>query len=98
MARSLVVMMSRAARREPPLDTVFPDIAGLAGLARDAQQARALGFGGKCCIHPNQVDVVNRVFTPGANEVEHARRLVAVFDAAVTEGHASIMVEGKLVD
>lgn len=98
VARSLVVLMSRAARREAPLDTVFPDIADLAGLERDARQARALGFGGKCCIHPSQVDVVRRVFTPSADEVEQARRFADAFDAAVRAGNASVMVDGKLVD
>jgi citrate lyase subunit beta/citryl-CoA lyase len=98
VARSLMVMGSRAARREPPLDTVYPEVRDLEGLARDAQTARALGFGGKMCIHPSQVSVVNAAFTPGAAEIEEARRCVEAFDAATREGRASVAVDGKLVD
>jgi citrate lyase subunit beta/citryl-CoA lyase len=58
-------------------------------------RARRLGFGGKLCIHPTQVDTVNRGFTPSAEEVAWARR---VLEAAAAAGGAAVAVDGKMVD
>jgi len=58
-ARSALVIASRVAGVEAPIDTVFPDLKDDAGLAADAQLARRLGFQGKLVIHPRQIAVVN---------------------------------------
>ena len=97
VARSLVVIAARAAKRET-VDTVYPDIKDLAGLERDARLGRSLGCQGKVCIHPSQVAVVNEVYTPSEAEIAEARRFVEAFDAATRAGQASIMFEGILVD
>jgi citrate lyase subunit beta/citryl-CoA lyase len=65
------------------------------GLARDVAYARRLGFGGKLCVHPRQVAVVNEGFGPSAAEMEWARRVVA---AAAKAGDNACRLEGKLVD
>src|SRR5207253_8157127 len=61
--RSLIAMAARS-RQLQPIDTVYAEIRDIDGLERDATFARRLGFSGKLCIHPVQVPVVNRVFTP----------------------------------
>src|SRR5512141_1622852 len=94
-ARSELVVVSRVAGRAPPVDGVTPSFDDAAVLARDATRARALGFGGKLCIHPRQVAAVNAAFRPTAEEIAWARRVVEA-DARV-QG-AAVAVDGKMVD
>jgi citrate lyase subunit beta/citryl-CoA lyase len=97
-ARSQLVIASSVAGIEPPLDTVYPDIRNVAMLEPEAEIARKAGFQGKLVIHPTQVAPVNRVFTPTAQEIEYARKVVAAFDEAENSGTAVIQVEGRLVE
>ncbi len=97
-ARSQIVLASRAAGLEPPLDTVWLDIRDNAGLEQDARAAYRLGFQGKMAIHPGQVPIINEVFSPTAEEIDYARRVVAAFEQAEAAGSASIAVDGRLVD
>ena len=97
-ARSQIVLASRAAGLEPPLDTVWLDIRDHAGLEQDARAAYRLGFQGKMAIHPGQVPIINEVFSPTAEEIDYARRVVEAFEQAEAAGSASIAVDGRLVD
>lgn len=97
-ARAEVVLASRAAGIEAPLDTVWVHIKDLANLAKSAKRARQLGFQGKMCIYPPQVEVVNRAFTPSDEEVAFARRVVAAFEKAEREGSSSIQLDGYFID
>jgi len=97
-ARSQLVLASRAAGIDPPLDTVFPVLKDTDRLIKEAETARRLGFQGKLVIHPAQVDPVNRLFTPGPEEIEYAKRVVAAFDRAEQSGTAVIQVDGKMVE
>lgn len=96
--RSAIVVASRAAGLEPPLDTVWIDLGDAEGFARSAERALRLGFQGKLCIHPDQVGVANAAFTPSEAEVAHARRLAEAFRQAEAQGLASIQVDGQFVD
>ena len=96
--RSAFVAASRAAGLEAPIDTVWVDLRDADGFEQSAAAGRALGFGGKLCIHPDQVPVANRVFGPGAEAVAQARRVVAAFAEAEARGLASIQLEGKFID
>jgi citrate lyase subunit beta / citryl-CoA lyase len=76
-------------------------IAGFRDLAvfeQAAQRARQLGCEGAGCIHPDQVTVLNRVFTPDPAKVEYARRVVEAFEDGVRRGTASVDLDGKMVD
>ena len=76
-------------------------IAGFRDLAvfeQAAQRARQLGCEGAGCIHPDQVTVLNRVFTPDPAKVEYARRVVEAFEEGVRRGTASVNLDGKMVD
>ena len=97
-ARARIVTASRAAGLEAPLDTVWVDLQDSEGLEASARAALAYGFQGKMCIHPNQVPVVNRVFTPSEDEIAFAERVVAAFAKAEAEGVASIQLDGKFID
>lgn len=93
--RSQLVLVSRVAELPAPVDGVTTAIDDAAVLARDAARARSLGFGGKLCIHPKQVLLVNAAFRPGADEIAWAQRVVAA-DAAARG--AAVAVDGKMVD
>ena len=94
-ARSRLVLASRVAGILPPLDGVTAALEDPDRLAADVDRARRLGFGGKLCIHPRQVEAVNRGFSPSETEVSRARRIV---EAAETAGTGAFRVDGEMVD
>jgi citrate lyase subunit beta/citryl-CoA lyase len=96
--RAACVMHSRAAGLEPPMDTVWADLRDTDGFIASARHAAALGFQGKMCIHPDQIAPTNAAFTPDEATVAQAKRIVAAFDKAETEGLASIQLEGQFID
>ena len=97
-ARVQVVIASRASGLEPPLDTVYARLDDDEGLAREAAQALRLGYQGKACIHPRQVEIVNATFTPSVEDINHAREIVTAFERAEADGIASIRVGGQFID
>jgi citrate lyase subunit beta/citryl-CoA lyase len=64
----------------------------------DAAEGRALGYRGKLCIHPAQVALAHRAFSPSPEELDRARRLVAAYEDAMARGEAAIAFEGQMVD
>lgn len=97
--RSVLAVACRAARLQPPIDSPYMiDLKDLELLEADANRAKTLGFQGKLCIHPNQIEIVNRIFSPSPREVEFAKKAVAAFEQAEAEGSAAIQVDGKFVD
>src|SRR6478609_9792401 len=80
-ARSHLVLASRAAGIEPPIDSVYPHLDDPDGLREQAEFARSLGFFGKSAIHPRQIDILHQVFTPTGSEISWAQEVVAAFDA-----------------
>jgi citrate lyase subunit beta/citryl-CoA lyase len=97
-ARAVIATASRASGIDAPLDTVWVDLSDPQGLEASARIALAYGFQGKMCIHPDQIPVVNNVFTPSAAEIAFADRVVAAFAEAEASGSASIQLNGKFVD
>jgi citrate lyase subunit beta/citryl-CoA lyase len=97
-ARAVIATASRASGIEAPLDTVWVDLTDPEGLEASARMALAYGFQGKMCIHPDQIAVVNNVFTPSAGEVAFAERVVAAFAEAEGTGSAAIQIDGKFID
>ncbi|RJF98228.1 HpcH/HpaI aldolase/citrate lyase family protein [Noviherbaspirillum saxi] len=93
--RSMLVLFSRLAGIQPPIDGVTTEIDNVEQLRSDTLRARSFGFGGKLCIHPRQVGFVNQFFAPSPQEVEWARRVLA---AAATADGAAVAVDGKMVD
>lgn len=97
LARMQVVVAARAAG-VLPVDTVYTEFRDEEGLARDAERARRAGFAGKLVIHPRQVPVVNRAFSPGSREVEEARAVVSAFEVSLARGEAVASLAGKMLD
>ena len=97
-ARTAIVVESRAAGLEPPVDTVFIHLGKPEALRRSTELARNLGFQGKLCIHPEQLGPVNEVFTPSDEEIAKSERHVAAFEEAEASGSVSIQVDGYFID
>jgi citrate lyase beta subunit len=97
-ARSKLVMDSAAAGRRPPFDTVFLDVRDPAGLEDEARLARTIGYRGKLCIHPGQLDVVNGVFSPSDAELDWATRVLDAHAAGVREGRGVVALDGRMID
>lgn len=97
-ARARLAVVSRAAEREPPIDTVWAQLDDDAGFISETEEARKLGFQGKLCIHPEQLETVNRIFSPDPLEIVAAQKLCAAFEAAEHGGIAAIVVDGAFVD
>jgi len=93
--RSKLVWISRLAGLPSPVDGVSLSVDSGEQLRTDTRRARALGFGGKMCIHPRQVAVVNAAFAPSAQAVEWARRVVA---AAAHAGGGAVKLDGQMID
>ncbi|TCD21477.1 CoA ester lyase [Pseudomonas sp. IC_126] len=93
-ARYALLLQSRLADLAPPLDSVFPDIKNVGGLARMTADARDMGFGGLLCIHPSQVAVVHETLMPSAGELDWAQRILA----AGASGDGVFVVDGQMVD
>jgi citrate lyase subunit beta/citryl-CoA lyase len=97
--RSRIAVACRAAGLEPPIDTAFMiDLKDLDGLKADGRRARQLGFQGKLCIHPVQVGPCNEIFSPTAEEMRYACRVVESFEKCEAEGIGALQLDGKFID
>ena len=95
LARTLC-LLTAAALGLQAIDGVYADVHDAQGLQRELEQARADGFSGKLAIHPGQVAQINATFTPSAEELEWARRVVAAFEA--TPGVGVSVLDGRMID
>ena len=80
------------------LDGVFNDIANAEGFAAECAQGRELGFDGKTLIHPSQIGPCNEIFSPDADELARARRIVDAFALPENAGKGVITVDGRMVE
>ncbi|MEM9062006.1 MAG: CoA ester lyase [Pseudomonadota bacterium] len=97
-ARAELVLASRIAGIEPPIDSVWARLDDETGLITSSKRVMEMGFQGKFCIHPKQIAPVHAAFTPSAEEVAHARSVVEAFEQAEAAGSASIQIDGQFVD
>jgi citrate lyase subunit beta/citryl-CoA lyase len=97
-ARAQMVLQSRAAGLEAPIDTVWIELREMEAFHASCARGVALGFQGRLCIHPDQVPIANAAYSPPEAEVARAHRIVAAFAEAEAAGLASIQVEGRFVD
>jgi citrate lyase beta subunit len=80
------------------IDGPFAGYRDTEGLEKASRIARVMGFDGKQCIHPSQLAVVNRIFSPSAEEVAHAKSVVEAYDQAAKSGHGAVGKDGKMID
>jgi citrate lyase subunit beta / citryl-CoA lyase len=97
-ARARIAHASRVAGLDPPVDTVVLEIRDSERFRQSARNGRMHGFAGKLCIHPDQVPLCHEVFSPSADELAHARKVIDAFQAAEAAGSASIQVDGRFID
>ena len=97
-ARSKLVMDSAAAGIRGPVDLVHVDVHDNEGLEAESRLARSLGFRGKVCIHPAQVDIVNAVFAAGEDELARAQRVVEAYAQGIAEGRGAVALDGEMID
>jgi len=95
--RSLVPIAAKAAG-VASLDSPFVLFQDPDALRADAMRARQMGYTGKHAIHPAQLDIINEVFSPAAEEVAYARRIIEAWDEAQANGRGSLALDGRMVD
>ncbi len=81
-----------------PVDTVYVDIRDHEGFRRECQEAAWMGFTGKLTLHPDQIPVVNEVFTPSAQEIAESQELLAAFEQSRKAGRGAFRFGGQMVD
>ena len=96
--RARVVQSSRAAGLENPLDSPWFHLKEPAAFQAALERSRRGGFQGRLCIHPDQIEAVNKAYLPSAEELERAERIVQAFKEAEAKGSAAIQVDGQMVD
>jgi citrate lyase subunit beta/citryl-CoA lyase len=96
--RSALVLASRSAGIEPPIDLAWINTKDAEGFANSLRWGRSLGFQGKLCIHPDHIEPINNAFSPSADDIAKARRIVAAFRDAEARGSAAFALDGALVD
>ncbi|MES2987362.1 MAG: CoA ester lyase [Pseudomonadota bacterium] len=89
-------LFAAAAAGIPAIDTLYADFRDQAGLIGACGEARRDGFAGRIAIHPDQVMAINACFSPSDAERDHARRVIAAFDAAPDAG--AIAIDGRMYD
>lgn len=97
-ARARLAHASRVARIEAPIDTATLAVRDLERFVRSARNGRTLGFQGKLCLHPDQIEPCHTVFTPSVEELAHARRVLAAFRDAAARGSAATELDGQFID
>lgn len=97
-ARARLVVVSRHAGLEAPLDSVYPELSDLEGLATEAALARELGFGGKMAVHPAQLQAIASAFAPSDGELRRAREILEAHREAERSGQAVFRLDGMLID
>lgn len=96
-ARRMMVFAARAAGVDP-LDTVFPRVTDDAGLRKEMEFVKQLGFAGKSVIHPNQIPIIHDVFKPTELEITKALKIVEAAKDAARRGQGAVTVDGRMVD
>jgi citrate lyase subunit beta/citryl-CoA lyase len=89
-------LFAAAAAEVSSIDTIFADFRDQGGLERDCRRSRRDGFTGRLAIHPDQIEAIHRGYSPSQTEIDHARRIVAAFEAS--SGAGTLGVDGKMVD
>jgi citrate lyase subunit beta/citryl-CoA lyase len=97
-ARAEIAVVSRAHGLGTPIDGAYIDLEDDEGLRRSCERARGFGFGGKSAIHPRQLEVIHRVFSPSGADRDRAQEVVTAYEAARRRGEVTTIVAGRFVD
>lgn len=97
VARSLVVLAAKEAGIQA-IDSVFSDLRDEEGLLRETAIIKELGFDGKSCVNPRQIEAIHSVFTPAQKDIDYAFRVLDVFEEAMSRNSGVIALDGKMID
>jgi citrate lyase subunit beta/citryl-CoA lyase len=92
------VGLAAGAAKVMAIDTVYSDLNDEEGLARECRVARQLGYKGKFALHPKQIEIINREFSPSESELAYAEKVVGAFNKAQEANIGVITVDGKMID
>lgn len=96
-ARSMLVAAAKSAGIQA-LDTVYSDVNDLEGLYEDTIRSRKMGFDGRSAIHPSQVEVIHKAYTPSQDEIEWAKRVMDAMESGKKEGKGAVSLDGRMID
>jgi citrate lyase subunit beta/citryl-CoA lyase len=97
LARQMIVNSAKAAGIQA-IDSVFSDVSDMEALRHSVIEAKSLGFEGKGCIHPRQIQVIHDAFAPTAEEIEKAKKIVNAFEEAEKKGLGVVALGSKMID
>jgi citrate lyase subunit beta/citryl-CoA lyase len=80
------------------IDSVFSDVRDEETLIQEVTLVKELGFDGKSCVNPRQIDIIHQVFTPAKNEIDYAHRVLSVYEEALANKSGVISMDGKMID
>jgi citrate lyase subunit beta / citryl-CoA lyase len=92
------IAVSARAYNFDPIDNVYFDLANPSGFEQEALKSKALGYVGKQVIHPSQVELANKIFSPTAEEVAEARKIIEAYQSSATIGKGATTLDKKLID
>ena len=95
--RSEIAIAAKAAGVDA-IDTVFSDVNNEEGLRQETELIKSLGFAGKACINPRQIQPIHDVFTPSDKDIEYAKRVIAAIEEAKAKGSGVIALNGRMID
>ncbi|MDO9628923.1 MAG: aldolase/citrate lyase family protein [Acholeplasmataceae bacterium] len=93
-----IVILAAKANQIDAIDTPYTNTTNQSGFESDSEFAKSLGMNAKACIHPIQIETVNKIFSPKVSEIEYALKVIAAYEAAILEKRGAFSVDGKMVD
>ncbi|AHF57771.1 HpcH/HpaI aldolase/citrate lyase family protein [Spiroplasma eriocheiris] len=96
-ARQMIVHAARAAKVDA-FDCIFGNTTDLVGLEQEALFVRELGFSGKSAIHPNQIEIINKVFSPSEKEIKNALKILTAYKEFTKEQKGVFAIDGQMID
>ncbi|WP_457916039.1 HpcH/HpaI aldolase/citrate lyase family protein [Candidatus Phytoplasma sacchari] len=97
-ARNMIVHAARAAKIDS-FDCIYNNINDLEGLSKETQFVKELGFSGKSAIHPNQLPIINKIFTPSNKEIEEALKILENYNEHKKNNNSGVFsIDGKMID
>ena len=91
-------LLAAVAGNADPIDAVYVDIKNPDGLVQECNDGANMGYTGKVTIHPSQIEIVNKAFTPSAEEISGAEELIAAFKENESKGRMAFSFNGQMVD
>jgi len=92
------IVMAAKANGLMAIDAPYGNFKDPEGLQRSAAMACALGFNGKWAIHPDQIEIINQIFSPSKEDIARAEKVLAAYKQAEDEGRGAVAVEGRMID